>query len=212
MLATATARRLARTRARQGPPSDRHDLPRENDSEEDPGEDRVVDVREGVPREEDAEENDVAAAAAVQPSQEKEQQKREKWSPLELDVRDLREPPRHERVHEPGEERGGRICRDVAGEGPRSERGEEHAEQEQEVVDDRRRRSGREEREAEDGRSPEVLRESEGVLRGVEGVRVEEVERRAERLVVVPVEDPRDSAWRPTGRRVRCRGAPPAAR
>jgi hypothetical protein len=53
-----------------------------------------------------------------------------------------------------------------------------------------RRDPGREERETKDGNAQEVLRERERVAGGIKDVGVEEMERVAKQLVIVPVKHP----------------------
>src|SRR6202011_292231 len=86
--------------------------------------------------------------------------------------------------------RSDRIARHVPGERPRRNAGEKHAEQKDDVVDGQRRKTGGIEREAEERDAEEVLRERERVARRIEDVGVEEVERVAKGLVVVPMQDP----------------------
>ena len=91
---------------------------REHQGDEKPGEERVVDVRERVPGEEQSEERGIARPSRLERSQKKEKQQREERAPLELDVRKLGEPPRDEGVDDAGDERRRRVAGDVAGESP----------------------------------------------------------------------------------------------
>jgi hypothetical protein len=149
-----------------------------------------VNVRQRIPGEEDSEQDEVAPMPGVQPPQQEKEEQRQEGSPLELDVWNLREAPGHEREDETGEERGCGIPGHLAGERPRRHRRQEHPQEKKKVVDEQGRCARGEQREAEERRAPQVLGEREGVTRGMKDVRVEEVERVMERLVVVPVKNP----------------------
>ena len=65
-------------------------------------------VAERVPGETDGEEDDIAPASSVEVAQQEEKGERKEGAPLELDVRDLGDAPRAERVHDAGHRRGER--------------------------------------------------------------------------------------------------------
>jgi hypothetical protein len=76
---------------------------------------------------ENSEERGVSLSAPIQEPEQEEEREREERTPLVLHVRNLRDAPGHEGVNDAGQQRGGRIPGDVAGEGPGCQRGQEHA-------------------------------------------------------------------------------------
>ena len=165
--------------------------PCQRHGDEESREERVVNVGQRVPTEGDGEEHEIAASTRLQIAEEEEKRQAEERPPLELQVRDLLHAPRKKGVHDAGGRRGERISRHVPGERPGRKRGEEHSEQEKDVVIEHRRRPRGEQREAEKRHAVEVFREREDVARGVEEVQLEELARIPHGLREVPVKDAR---------------------
>ncbi len=161
----------------------------EREEEEESREERVVHVRESVPREADAEEDEVPPPAGVEIPQQEEQQQAEKSAPLMLQMRHLREPPRHERIDEARDDRGERISGDEPGERPGREGGRKDPGEEERVVVEKRRGAASEQRPPEHRDAPQVLGERQNVVRRVEEVELEEMPGVVQGLVVVPLQD-----------------------
>src|SRR5438105_5016920 len=94
-----------------------------------------------------------------------------------LYVRELREPPRHEGIEDPGRHACQRRSRDRAAEDVRAEAGESEAEEDREVVRDERRDAEGAERRKKERDAVQVLAVRERVSRWIERVRLEERQR-----------------------------------
>src|SRR4051812_9948791 len=162
----------------------------DDDEDQEHGEERVLNTSDGVPGEHDGEKDRVAPAAEVQIPEEKEEFQAEECSPLHVDMRQLGELVRKERIHDAGQKRRDRVSSDVSRERPGGERREEHPEEKNQVVVEDGRRVRSEKRKAEDGGAVQILRERQDVLRGIEDGRLEEAQRVMDGLDEVPPQNP----------------------
>ena len=164
----------------------------EGDSRErDEREDEPVDHGEAVQEEREAEPLRAPRAALSEEQDERLEEDRDPAREEVVHVRELSEPVRYERERDARDPRGARGSGQGASEPECPVAREREADERQDALSRQRPQSEREQREERQGEAVVVLAEGEGELIRKIDVPVEEVERRMERLVPVPPEDPR---------------------